>query len=376
METNNKINYCDVKHTRYIEPFNLHTKKYSEWLANPSGKYFFIVPIANIFNCEDKIQEAKNNKDVYVLFSDVLEGYALRYFPDLYECTQKYDCINKIYFATGLYQAEAEYNRWLREKKLKKTFQVFYYPEWYHRVYDNYYDQPLDNIPYTKDYVYCCLNNRPRAHRMQTVAYLNHLNLLRPNIGKVSCLDNHYEKDTNKLTPEQLLFPYSHNYSDKHKQILKTQQTELWKKLPLNIDTEDFSAGCRPHDYNPGIYNDCFFNIVTETHYHTVHQKHYHIFLSEKMWKPIVCKQAFIVIGPKNTLQYLKKLGFKTFSCIINESYDSEDESTRLFSAIDALNEAQQKYSVAEMNSMTKQIRKHNLKHFIKIQKSMVKTCW
>ena len=94
------------------------------------------------------------------------------------------------------------------------------------------------------------------------------------------------------------------------------------------------------------------------------------------MWKPIVCKQAFIVIGPKNTLQYLKKLGFKTFSCIINESYDSEDESTRLFSAIDALNEAQQKYSVAEMNSMTKQIRKHNLKHFIKIQKSMVKTCW
>jgi len=117
-------------------------------------------------------------------------------------------------------------------------------------------------------------------------------------------------------------------------------------------------------------------NIVTETHYHPIFQNYQHLFISEKLWKPIVCKQAFVVIGPQYTLKYLKSLGFKTFSCIINENYDNEDESTRLFSAIDALYEATQKYTLQEMDQMTRKIRKYNLKHFVNIQKEMVKTCW
>lgn len=374
METNHQINYCDVKQNRYTEPFALHPKKYSEWLQNPQGKYFFIVPIRDIFRCEEKINQAKNNPNVFVLFTDVLEGYALRYFKYLHKCTEKYNCAGNIIFATCLYKVEQEYQKWLVENNLEKTFDVLYYPEWYHRVYDNLFDYELDKYKIIKRKLFSCLNNRLRAHRVQTVAYLNHHNLIEK--GVVSCLDNHYEEGVGKKTPKELIFPYSESYKQKHLDILAEQQNELWKKLPLNVDTEDFANGSRPHDYNKDVYNDCLFNIVTETHYHPIFQNHHHIFLSEKMWKPIVCKQAFIVIGPKYTLKYLKSLGFLTFSCIINESYDSEDEDTRLFSAIDALAEAQKKYSVAQMNSMTKEIRKHNLKNFVKIQKEMIKTCW
>lgn len=45
-------------------------------------------------------------------------------------------------------------------------------------------------------------------------------------------------------------------------------------------------------------------------------------FLTEKTYRPIAAGRPFIVAGPLHTLSFLKSLGFKTFSSILNESYD------------------------------------------------------
>lgn len=76
----------------------------------------------------------------------------------------------------------------------------------------------------------------------------------------------------------------------------------------------------------PEIYNDVFIDIMTETlcererdwreTYKTGQ------FITEKTTKPIIALKPFIVLASKGYLEYLRGLGFKTFSKWFNEDYD------------------------------------------------------
>jgi hypothetical protein len=71
---------------------------------------------------------------------------------------------------------------------------------------------------------------------------------------------------------------------------------------------------------------DSLWHIVTETvfYYEKLH-------LTEKIFKPIVSKQPFMLIGAVGNLAYLKSYGFKTFEGIIDESYDTiTDNDSRI----------------------------------------------
>lgn len=62
-------------------------------------------------------------------------------------------------------------------------------------------------------------------------------------------------------------------------------------------------------------------------------------YISEKVFRPISCKRPFIVVGASHTLKLLQSLGFKTFSNIINESYDDiVDPEQRLVAVINEIN--------------------------------------
>lgn len=70
-------------------------------------------------------------------------------------------------------------------------------------------------------------------------------------------------------------------------------------------------------------YNLSAWNLVSETSINET-------FITEKVWKPIVAGQPFIVHGEAGVLKVLKQLGFKTFGDYIDESYDdSYDNDTR-----------------------------------------------
>jgi hypothetical protein len=53
-------------------------------------------------------------------------------------------------------------------------------------------------------------------------------------------------------------------------------------------------------------------------------------FLSEKTFKPIACSHPFIILGSKGSLNNLRKMGYKTFSPYIDESYDELDDWDRM----------------------------------------------
>jgi hypothetical protein len=63
---------------------------------------------------------------------------------------------------------------------------------------------------------------------------------------------------------------------------------------------------------------ESFLHVVTETCFWE-NKTH----LTEKIFKPIVAKQPFVLIGCANNLSYLKSYGFKTFDKFWSETYDN-----------------------------------------------------
>jgi hypothetical protein len=81
------------------------------------------------------------------------------------------------------------------------------------------------------------------------------------------------------------------------------------------------------HRFHADFYKKIGLDIVAET----VMQYPY-TFITEKTYRPIANGRPFIILGPYNTLQFLRSLGFMTFSSIIDESYDHVHNAEQRFS--------------------------------------------
>lgn len=70
------------------------------------------------------------------------------------------------------------------------------------------------------------------------------------------------------------------------------------------------------------IYNSCAYSILGETEWANTH-----FFLTEKTAKCLISKRLFIMFSGKDWLKTFRSLGFKTFSDVIDESYDAIENS-------------------------------------------------
>jgi hypothetical protein len=89
---------------------------------------------------------------------------------------------------------------------------------------------------------------------------------------------------------------------------------------PLTIDTDN-PKGALSAEVNFDDLTSAMWHIVTETIYFDPK-----LHLTEKIFKPIVAKRPFILVGAPGNLAYLKSYGFKTFNAWIDESYDEEQD--------------------------------------------------
>jgi len=103
-------------------------------------------------------------------------------------------------------------------------------------------------------------------------------------------------------------------------------------------------------------------HIVAETLFNT--EK---VHLTEKIFKPIVMKQPFILFAGPHSLRYLKKYGFKTFEHIWNEEYDDIldaqerlNQATKMIKRINKL--PKDKYN--KILEQCKEIVEYNHNHF------------
>lgn len=74
------------------------------------------------------------------------------------------------------------------------------------------------------------------------------------------------------------------------------------------------------------IYNDTAYTVVCETNF-----DNYYSFYTEKVAKPILSERLFVAVSGQHYLRNLRKLGFKTFDGVIDEQYDSVEDSQERF---------------------------------------------
>jgi len=108
-------------------------------------------------------------------------------------------------------------------------------------------------------------------------------------------------------------------------------------------------------------WNTSFLHVVSET----VWQDKIHF--TEKVFKPIVLHQPFVVLQAPGSLAYLRSYGFKTFGAWWDESYDTiEDPQQRMQAIADIVNAIGAK-SIEELERMRVEmasVLEHNFRHF------------
>jgi hypothetical protein len=176
--------------------------------------------------------------------------------------------------------------------------------DWYRGFYALNYNKQV-NQDYTYDYItFNRLVSNDRSYRCYFVSQLSAELLLEH--GQVS-----FGLDTEQANWQEEITDPNTKLSDR---AIKHIQLHL-PSTPLIIDSGQVQ-GSASADI-PRCANDSFWHIVSETvfYYDKLH-------LTEKIFKPIVMKQPFMLLAAAGNLAYLKSYGFKTFEGIIDESYD------------------------------------------------------
>jgi len=166
------------------------------------------------------------------------------------------------------------------------------------------------------------LNRRWREHRIMFVALLQLHGLL--NQGFVSLAAGvdgaSWERAADSflwcINDEELL------------NTLYTRREEYESLPPMYLDTKDLHINqATMTDSTDYYYANSYFSIVSETNFFK--HRGEGVFVSEKIFKPILKKHPFIVITRPHTLRALRSIGYKTFDDIIDESYDTEENDDK-----------------------------------------------
>lgn len=204
----------------------------------------------------------------------------------------------------------------------KKPIESYFYSFWEKCAHDYLIKNTVNEIQNAKSKIYLCLNRKWRLHRTFLVSLLYSYNLEKH--GHISLGKNEWHNSWNEMY-NILLETTKNNKCLQFYELLQQHKHKILTIPDLYLDTTNLDdpniADGRKIINKESIqyFKDTYFSVVTETNFFENIT-----FLTEKIFKPIVMKQPFILVSSPNTLVFLKSLGYKTFSSIFNEEYDKE----------------------------------------------------
>lgn len=105
----------------------------------------------------------------------------------------------------------------------------------------------------------------------------------------------------------------------------------LWNDWERNFIENEYDQSTHArHEKLIDIYQNTAINLITETVWDSNILSIDSTFISEKTFRALAFPRPFVVIGQRHVLHNLRKMGFRTFSDIIDESYDDMDDSNRM----------------------------------------------
>ena len=303
--TNNR----SKKYVYVVEPQGVHTQLFKSLPKLIDKDVFKDIQNGNAILCISYIHEGDNHKDFY---KDVNKF-----------CNDNSISLDNFMFLTNNPNI----------KKTNNVFNIDYYYSHVSTVYQNDYKyaddecriNKLENLDYNKirDNYFICYNRSPKLHRTILISFLLKENLLDKGLASLGPMDridteerdNWIESSRNWRTPI---------YSELKKEIMPhwekvKEMSPMTIDIPSDIMVDGYMSSWK--GIYPKTYNDTYFSLVTSTSFDTpwTHP-------DEKFWKPLGQFHPFIWIGPVNSLDNLRKLGFQSFSPWIDESYDKEED--------------------------------------------------
>ena len=121
-------------------------------------------------------------------------------------------------------------------------------------------------------------------------------------------------------------------------------------------DHSNSSAELKVDDLTP--WNTSFLHIVNET----IWQDKIHF--TEKIFKPIVMHQPFVVLQAPGSLSYLRSYGFKTFGDWWDESYDTIEDPQQRMKAIANIVNTIGHQNLYQLRDEMAGVLEHNFRHF------------
>ena len=345
------INTYDINNPS-ITWSNEHTAGLTELLHNTKFDFDFWYCF---FSCEKSFRiyditqlieketiEKIKNKEAFLVLENTLEPFEL-VIDSIYEnIVLKGILAEQIILLTNLYDIKT-YCKSVAEKHNQPMLRIFWYPvfeqslknDLLHNVYtvdrNNKSPQTLQIKKYHKAFLN--FNRRWRLHRPFLVALLYGRNLLDKgyvSLGPCESTDN-WDYRWNELT----------SYFRGDQQILNILEScsDVKELPPMFLDTDELhiNRAVSTIDTNQ-YYENSYFSVVSETTFFTKYNYNSFRFLSEKVFKPVAMKHPFILVSVPRSLEILKLMGYKTFSPIINENYDSElDDGKRMLMILDEI---------------------------------------
>jgi len=175
-----------------------------------------------------------------------------------------------------------------------------------------------------KDKKFLSFNRVPREHRLKLVGRMLENNLVDSGYYSFDPQDTNwmmYLPDRfNNIKSKAALFP-----------------------LKLNITPERSNpSDLKPDDIK--YFSNSYFSIVTETGFYNIEHDshlvlnyastHTNIFMTEKIFKPLVTMHPFILFCFPGALSKLRQMGYRTFSPFIDETYDTIENPDERFEAL------------------------------------------
>jgi hypothetical protein len=229
-----------------------------------------------------------------------------------------------IFYISGSPNAQEVYERIYAENSTKETYWIskisiiavhfFQYAtqQRYHR-YFNHVNYEIKEK--TKDFL--SFNKMPREHRVRLLE-----NMLATDYISKGYMS--FEGDPHWIA----------NIENINNEFTHVKQNKNLLPIRLNISDERFYPVDITDD-DLKYFDDSYYSIVTETCFYTSEMTlEGCIFISEKTYKCLSMKHPFILLTRPHTMAELRKMGYKTFSPMIDESYDSIVDDTERFNAI------------------------------------------
>tara|TARA_A100001011_G_scaffold349366_1_gene387922 strand:- start:14788 stop:16119 length:1332 start_codon:yes stop_codon:yes gene_type:complete len=344
-----------------------YTRNTTEALATSDETFWFHIQpewidlsffYENVFHFidEDVLNQIKCNDQIKILIWFPTEGFNLdmpKFMENiLWTIGDKGIPDDKVYLVFGDLRIEENFKTYLKKHKLESAIKTFGL-----NIFELNYRLETDRMYFSRDrmkeikvadelvhpdYVddsevrtmkFVCRNANPRRHRIWIMSQLYKQNYLKD--GYTSFLNRYFTPDVQSVDIRDAV----QFTKQDPRQALEEMRKFIAESTPIILDNtaDDIGEQLNQRRMNIEHYANSYFSIINETVCESAPGDP--LFITEKVYQPILQLHPFIVVGSRGTLAHLQDYGYKTFEPMFDSKYDwIENSAERIDSAWKQIN--------------------------------------